>query len=562
VNIHAPTRAAAGVVQTFLSLTLNRSVNLMMNLQHSMTRALSLILLGTAGLLFACGGGSAPDKTAIEIDAVASTTAATPQPTTPTTTPSTPSPSIQTIDLKPFHDAVTALANPDKGWYHHLNSNSTENYSVPIGKDNYLTDFPGMHHVYIRLPWSLFEPTEGNYDWSILDNAVNRWAPKGIKIAIRITALESTYRFATPEWVKNAGAKGTFYVPSDANAEVWEPDPNDPIFLEKLERFHKALAARTDGKSWLAYIDIGSLGVWGEGHYFNTSKRTVPTEVLVKHLDLHRRAYPSARFEISDDAIRSTDNVSSSLQATEERGVCFRDDSVLVDGWLRAALATGSVYNTSYFERNYRKRPSTLELTHYNYTKNVAWSGDVWLGANGADPLPEFGDGKVSGAQYVIRAVQASHASYVGYHGFADVYLRENPEFVKTLLNRMGYWFFPHSVTIPTSATAGTTIDLGLAVENRGVAPSYNSYKFKVRLAGNGVLRDVDVNSVDSRAWLEGQTVNGQHAVALPVDLPTGRYTLSMGLFHQDKPVLFALNSSIRDANNFYRVGLIDIRSQ
>jgi hypothetical protein len=464
----------------------------------------------------------------------------------------------QTIDLRPLHDAITPLKNPDKGWYHHLNSNSTTNYGVPAGKDNYLTDFPGMHHVYIRLPWSLFEPTEGNYDWSILDQAVDRWASKGLKIALRITALETGFRFATPEWVKNAGAKGDFYK-GDSNIDVWEPDPNDPIFLDKLERFHKALGARTDGKDWLAYIDIGSLGVWGEGHYFQTSQRVVPNDVLVKHLDLHRRSYPTARFEISDDAVRSTSDAAASLLRVEERGICFRDDSVLVEGWLSAALGTGSIYNTSYFERNYRKRPSTLELTHYQYSRGQSWTKDVWLGANGADPLPDFGDGKTSGAEYLLRALQASHASYVGYHGWADVYLRENPEFVKTLLNRMGYWFFPHSITIPTSAAAGSNFELGLAVENRGVAPSYNSYKFKLRLTGNGVVRDIDVNSVDSRAWLEGQIVSGNHAVTLPADLPAGQYAVSIGLFRWDGPLQFALSASVRDANYFYRVGSLNI---
>jgi hypothetical protein len=91
-------------------------------------------------------------------------------------------------------------------------------------------------------------------------------------------------------------------------------------------------------------------------------------------------------------------------------------------------LGTGSIYNTSYFECNYRKRPSTLELIHHRFSRGQRWTKDVWLGANGADPLPGFGEGKTSGAEYLSRALPASHASPVGYHGWADVYLRENPE--------------------------------------------------------------------------------------------------------------------------------------
>ena len=53
----------------------------------------------------------------------------------------------------------------------------------------------------------------------------------------------------------------------------WEPVFDDPVFLVKLENFLRAFAARYDGKPWLRYVDIGSIGDWGEGHSWAGSRK-------------------------------------------------------------------------------------------------------------------------------------------------------------------------------------------------------------------------------------------------------------------------------------------------
>jgi len=92
---------------------------------------------------------------------------------------------------------------------------------------------------------------------------------RGGKVAFRITCSESWLRYATPEWVKKAGAKGVYwdYVKGvSTNGAYWDPDFVDPVFLLKLDRFLTAMAARYDGNPEVAFVDVGSLGVWGEGH--------------------------------------------------------------------------------------------------------------------------------------------------------------------------------------------------------------------------------------------------------------------------------------------------------
>jgi hypothetical protein len=180
------------------------------------------------------------------------------------------------ILLKKFWDESKVCNNPHKGWYHHYYDNGLANYGSLLKEGDFLEDFPGLNHIYLRLAWSYLEPVEGEFHWDVIDRIIDPWVSKGYGIAFRITCKETTKDqiFAAPKWVMDAGAKGEYFSnPWSKGWKNWEPDYGDPIFLEKLENFHKAFAERYDRKPWVEYIDIGSYGDWGEGHTQVGSKR-------------------------------------------------------------------------------------------------------------------------------------------------------------------------------------------------------------------------------------------------------------------------------------------------
>src|SRR5512137_1803006 len=174
-------------------------------------------------------------------------------------------------DLTPLHDAARVLVNPHKGWYHHFPDNHPKKYE--IARDADLLEFPGMDHLYVRLAWAYLEPKEGQFDWPVIDRIIEKWTAHGLGIAFRISCKETStdrveQQFATPRWVMEAGANGGYYRMGKAVGPdgPWEPVFDDPVFLAKLDHFLAAFAARYDGKPWLRYLDIGSIGDWGEGH--------------------------------------------------------------------------------------------------------------------------------------------------------------------------------------------------------------------------------------------------------------------------------------------------------
>ena len=175
-----------------------------------------------------------------------------------------------------LQDNGKALINPAMGWTMHYYSNIITNYGSNLEPSDTLDDFPGLSVVYLRVPWSFIEIEEGKYNWELLDTPAQRWVDKGKRIALRISCSESWMRYATPKWVKNAGAKGYDFTPGQGAKDggvFWEPDFNDPIFMAKLENFIKALAGRYDGNPNVDFIDVGSLGVWGEGHTLASTKK-------------------------------------------------------------------------------------------------------------------------------------------------------------------------------------------------------------------------------------------------------------------------------------------------
>jgi len=193
-----------------------------------------------------------------------------------------PPPRLIVRDLTPLQDATRVLVNPQKGWYHHYPDNHPNKYQ--IARDADLLGFPGMDHLYIRLAWAYLEPKEGQFDWAVIDRIIEKWTAHGLGISFRISCKETStdrieQQFATPRWVMEAGAQGGHYRMGKATGPEgpWEPAFDDPVFLAKLDRFLAAFAARYDGKPWLRYLDVGSIGDWARAIAGPAAARTCPS---------------------------------------------------------------------------------------------------------------------------------------------------------------------------------------------------------------------------------------------------------------------------------------------
>lgn len=350
-------------------------------------------------------------------------------------------------------DTGQTLVNPGMGWTLHFYSNIPTNYGSKLAPSDTVDDFPGLSVVYLRVPWAFLEPEEGQFNWALLDTPAQRWISKGKKVAFRLTCSENWIPYATPEWVRLAGAQGTFYrfgYGPDPNSGTWDPDFGDPVFLAKLENFLKAMAARYDGNPDVAFMDIGTYGMWGEGHTFMSSKVPEDKElgIVKRHIDLHVRVFPNTLLCISDDVV-GHDKPGVHFPETDyarSKGVTLRDDSIMVQppprSWYHSDLA-GLYWPTL---------PVILEHEHFGSSK-----------ARGA-----WGDGSL-----LLKAVEDYHASYMSIHWWPRVELNENRDLIDRINQRLGYRLQLREMTWPSEITIGESFTVKSQWANAGVAPCY-----------------------------------------------------------------------------------------
>ena len=279
------------------------------------------------------------------------------------------SPAQESITVHPT-DTGQVLENPGMGWVLHYYDNVPFNYGGRLEPSDTVDDYPGLTVVYLRIAWSHLEPQEGRFVWSVLDTPAQRWIDKGKRVALRISCCESFMRYATPQWVQQAGANGHFFVAGkgvDPNGPFWEPDYDDPVFLQKLDNFLAALAARYDANPHVAFIDIGSFGVWGEGHTFHSSRLPYSGDTIRKHIDLHLKHFKRTLLAANDDFV-DHGRGRACMDYAAEKGLTLRDDSILVQAgekaYFRADLAQAFRPKVPVVCR--RASPSGLESEHYS----------------------------------------------------------------------------------------------------------------------------------------------------------------------------------------------------
>ncbi|TWU40540.1 DUF4832 domain-containing protein [Novipirellula artificiosorum] len=479
--------------------------------------------------------------------------------------PSVASAQSTTFDLKPDFDTSIPLANPHKGWYHHYFDNGIQKY-IPAS-DEELLSVPGMDHIYLRLSWAYLEPEQGKFHWEIIDREIEKWTDLGLKVSFRITCKETgrqpiEQQFATPKWVMELGAKGNYYLrdqpPGDPSLP-WEPEFDDPIFLQNLENFLQAFAARYDGKPWLRYIDIGSIGDWGEGHVHYGSTMECDWQTRMKHLQLHTKYFKESQLVVVDDFIfkaPTKEGREELHQYVIDHGMTYRDDSILVDWYVETYGETFSVAHPELFEDVYRKTPTVLELQHLrHHTDNGKWEGEV------GTPLSKH---DATGADFLRGAIELMRATYIGYHGAADQWMQfpGNPKLSVELLNKCGYWYFPHRVTIPANPREEATI--AVQWENRGVAPAYHPYKLRIRLTsadGQSVISTVDACNMRWMPADDSPLYSETYVVPEWTSLATGAYEIAIQMHcpAEQKPVLLPLRPKLKDDNGFYSIGTLTV---
>jgi hypothetical protein len=440
-------------------------------------------------------------------------------------------------------DTGAELANPGMGWVFHYYDNEPANYGSKLAPSDTLDGWPGLAVIYLRIPWSYLEPAEGRFNWTVLDTPAQRWIAKGKQVAFRITASESWMRWATPKWVAEAGAKGYNFRPgkgAEADGPFWEPDFDDPVFLAKLDRFLAAMAARYDGSPEVAFIDVGSLGVWGEGHTWASTMRPIRPATVKRHVDLHKRHFHQTLLAANDDLGGSeATGPSEVIQYAAAQGLTLRDDSILVQAGQRAYFHAG------WAQAFWPHVPVILESEHYGGSK----ARGCWQ------------DGRL-----YLKAVEDYHASYVSVHWWPREFLDGNRVLVRRINRRLGYRLQLAEAAWPQEVRLGGRLNLRSAWRNAGVAPclsdAFPAWTLKDSQGGiAAVLADsvFDARGLPVGPPGEAEPRVRQASFPLPFQLFPGRYELFVSMGTRTGTPRIALPLADDDGQHRYRLGTVRV---
>lgn len=136
-----------------------------------------------------------------------------------------------------------------------------------------MADYPSLAEtasmVFVKITWAELEPEEGVFDWAGIEERLHlsEWRAKGKHAVLRFVCDDpgDEAHLDIPAWLaEKTGWDGVQY--DISYGKGYAPNYNNPVFLEAHEKAAAALGERYGGNGFISFVQMGSLGHWGEWH--------------------------------------------------------------------------------------------------------------------------------------------------------------------------------------------------------------------------------------------------------------------------------------------------------
>jgi hypothetical protein len=348
------------------------------------------------------------------------------------------------------------LDNPLKGWCAYSNPGFV--HSLPTSM------------AYFYASWRQLEPKPGKYDWESFEKKWDSPLAHGKHVILRLFLEYPNEPTGLPQWIIDSGVKLTPYDTKEVGKGLC-PDWDDPKFLEPLLRFIGAFGKRYNNNPRVAFIQLGTLGFWGEWHTWPVNNLMASVETQKKVVAAYKSAFPDVPI-----------HARYPHEATNHPYLGYHDDMIPEDSLDDADWKFLASLKKAGRTQNWKTAPFGGEMVPGQATK---WLGEGW--------------------ETLQKSVEALHFSWIGPYCPANEksLTPEQKNRANSLVQRMGYSFKLTQLTYRTDSTGVLRIKLdGI---NEGVAPFYRNWPVEI-----GVLdedgRDVTLirPNVDIRRWLPG----------------------------------------------------------
>lgn len=298
---------------------------------------------------------------------------------------------------------------------------------------------------YIELTWRTVEPEEGQYAWDAIDEKYGLAAlrEQGIHLVLRLVCdtPKNKSHMDIPDWLYQQTGNGSWY--DISYGKGYSPDYSDPVFRAAHRRLIAALAEHFGTDVFVSYVELGSLGHWGEWH-IKSGEGLVPMPDGAV-----RDAYVQDYLDFFPDAkllMRRPFNIAAANGLGVYNDMTGEEKDT--DEWLRW-LAEGGAYGDE----------ADALTAMPDFWKNAPVGGEFTSGR----PMKELLKTDLSST---LELVRKSHMSFIGPKTAEDTYRAG----YDAVLKELGYRLRVTELkTLP--AAGGTAVTLTLA--NDGAAPFY-----------------------------------------------------------------------------------------
>lgn len=151
--------------------------------------------------------------------------------------------------------------------------------------------------VYANLRWADFEPRQGQYDFEAFEetNHFDKWRREGKHLILRFVMdlPGGKKHMDIPQWLYDQTGDGRYYKVSYGRGYC--PNYDNETLIEAHARAIEALGERYGDDPFVAYVQLGSLGHWGEWHVHSGAGQ-MPLEAVrdryaLPYLDAFPRAF-------------------------------------------------------------------------------------------------------------------------------------------------------------------------------------------------------------------------------------------------------------------------------
>ena len=407
----------------------------------------------------------------------------------------------ETVTELTYEKGETSALNPYKGFVAWANDDKDRNMEFSL--------------VYVDILWSEIEREEGVYDIAEFEEKYHfaKWRKEGKKAVFRIVldCPGDDRHTDIPKWLYDLTGDGVYYDVSYGMGYC--PDYANPVLIEKHRQLLKALAHRYGKDDFLAYIELGSLGHWGEWHIHEDIGLQLLPGVYETYVNQYLEEFPEKKLLMRRP-----------FKIAEEKGIGLYNDSFAREG------ETNRFIDWIENGGDYEGVPDALTPMPDAW-KSAPIGGEI---SSSVDRFAALGD-----AGTLTETLKALHVSFIGPTNWLGKELSaEQLKEEKRIGSALGYDFYVSGVTIRSKGEDRTC---DIKIENAGCAPLYYPYDIHIKLTGEEYKEERILQEYDLTALLP------ENSITISFTLPQEAESLSIALMNNDSDGIYLSNDTERD---------------